>query len=142
MVKFHFNYSLSLNKRKELKQFIADIFKKEKTLVSSIDIVFCDDEFLLNINRKFLNHDFYTDIITFNLEEGLKPVVGEIYISVDRVYDNASFFGCSLKLELHRVIFHGILHLCGYKDTSVREKKVMKGKEDFYLKKYFVPRET
>jgi rRNA maturation RNase YbeY len=89
----------------------------------------------MEINRQFLSHDFYTDIITFNLSES-KVIQAEIYISTDRVKDNAFQLGVSLKSELCRVIFHGVLHLCGYKDKSKEQKVEMRGKEEFYLAGY------
>ena len=91
---------------------------------------------ILEINRQFLKHDFYTDIITFDLSEG-SSTMAEIYISIDRVKENASKMGVSFKSELHRVLFHGVLHLCGYKDKSARDIKIMREKEDFYLFQYF-----
>ncbi|MEO7263684.1 MAG: rRNA maturation RNase YbeY [Ferruginibacter sp.] len=142
VIKFHFNSSVTLNNRNKLKLFISKIFKWEKTNATSLDIVFCDDEFLIDINRKFLNHDYYTDIISFNLNDDFFPVVGEIYISIDRVNANALTYNCSLTSELHRVIFHGVLHFCGFNDTTSGEKILMKAKEDLYLHKYFVSRGT
>ena len=91
---------------------------------------------MLEINRQFLTHDFYTDIITFDLSE-TNAIQAEIYISVDRVRDNALKLGVSFKSELHRVIFHGVLHLCGYKDKTKGEKEKMRDKEEFYLARYF-----
>jgi len=90
---------------------------------------------VLAINRQFLSHDFYTDIITFNLSDS-NAIQAEIYISVDRVKDNATQLGVSFKSELHRVIFHGVLHLCGYRDKNRVETKEMRSKEEFYLHKY------
>ena len=97
----------------------------------------------MEINRQFLTHDFYTDIITFDLSE-TDVIQAEIYISIDRVKDNALQLGVSFKSELHRVIFHGVLHLCGYKDKIKVEKEEMRKKEEFFLAKYFlkVPRDT
>jgi len=90
---------------------------------------------LLEINQQFLNHDFYTDIITFDLSEK-DSTQAEIYISIDRVKDNAKSLGTSFKSEIHRVIFHGALHLCGYKDKPGVEQVKMRQKEEFYLSKY------
>jgi len=118
-----------------LKQFIESIFKKEKKRLKSINYIFVFDKRLLEINQQFLQHDFYTDIITFDLSEG-SSTQAEIYISIDRVRQNAKGLGVSFKSELHRVIFHGALHLCGYKDKTRREKERMREKEEFYLKKY------
>jgi probable rRNA maturation factor len=125
----------SLQNRTGLKAFVESIFKKEKKALASINYIFCSDKRLLEINRQFLNHDYYTDIITFDLSES-SSTQAEIYISVDRVRENAKQLGSSFKSELHRVIFHGALHLCGYGDKTKREKEEMREKEDFYLKKH------
>ena len=127
--------NFSLENRAQLKTFIESLFKKEKKKLSSINYIFCSDKKLLEINRKFLNHDFYTDIITFNLSE-LDSTQAEIYISIDRVRDNAKSLNISFKSELHRVVFHGALHLCGYKDKIRAERIKMRQKEEFYLSKY------
>jgi rRNA maturation RNase YbeY len=125
----------SLQNRTGLKAFVESIFKKEKKALASINYIFCSDKRLLEINRQFLNHDYYTDIITFDLSES-SSTQAEIYISVDRVRDNAKQLGSSFKSELHRVVFHGALHLCGYRDKTTKEKEEMREKEDFYLKKH------
>lgn len=136
-VYFFFEHQkFSLKKRTELKSFIETLFKKEKKQLSSINYIFCTDKRVLDINRQFLHHNFYTDIITFDLSE-TDFTQAEIYISIDRVKDNAKTLEVSLKSELHRVIFHGALHLCGYKDKTKKEKEEMRGKEDFYLKSHF-----
>ncbi len=125
----------SLENRVKLKAFIESLFKREKKKLSSINYVFCSDKRLLEINRQFLKHEFYTDIITFDLSE-TDSTQAEIYISVERVRENAKTTGNSFKCELHRVIFHGSLHLCGYRDKTKPEKTKMRKKEDFYLLKY------
>ncbi len=102
----------------------------------SVNYIFCSDEKLLQVNRDFLQHDYYTDIITFELSGKNRPVEAEIYISVDRVRDNAKTHGTSVKEELHRVIFHGALHLCGYKDKTKSQARVMREMEEKYLKLY------
>ncbi len=127
---------ISLVNRIQLKKYIQSIFKKEGKELESINYIFCTDKAVLEINRQFLTHDFYTDIITFGLSEKGAPIQAEIYISVDRVKDNARQFGVSFKSELHRVIFHGVLHLCGYKDKSKKETGKMRSKEEFYLAQY------
>lgn len=104
--------------------------------MAELQYIFCSDDYLLQINRQFLHHDYYTDIITFDLTEESYPINAEIYISVDRVRDNAREFGNSLRRELHRVIFHGALHLCGYKDKNPREQELMRQMEEKYLKLY------
>jgi rRNA maturation RNase YbeY len=130
--KVQFNFlvnSFSLRDRARLKAFIETIFKKEGYSLESLTYIFCSDKYLRSINKTFLSHNYETDIITFNLSESDK-VVGEIYISIDRIRDNAAFYGKTLKEELHRVIFHGVFHLCGYKDKSVAEQKEMRSKEN------------
>lgn len=128
-----------LQDRTKLKKFIELVFKKEGKRLLSINYIFCTDEALLEINKQFLKHDFYTDIITFDLSE-TADLTAEIYISIDRVRDNANTLGTSFKSELHRVIFHGVLHLCGYKDKTEIEKAKMRGKEDSYLLSYLKKR--
>jgi probable rRNA maturation factor len=128
--------------RSRLKQFILLLFKKEGTSLDTLHYVFCSDEYLLEINRQFLNHNYYTDIITFPLSASGEPVMADIYISVDRVRENAQLFHTSFKRELHRVIFHGALHLCGYKDKTGPQSKLMREKEEVYLKAFLVPRNT
>ena len=104
----------------------------------SIRFIFCSDEDLLTINQTFLKHDYYTDIITFDLTSTAHDALdAEIYISVDRVKDNANKIGDSLQKELHRVVFHGLLHLCGYNDKKRNQTAAMRLKEEEYLALYF-----
>jgi probable rRNA maturation factor len=136
-VRFHFpDKGLRLSDRSRLKIFIADLFKKERKRLAELNYIFCSDAYLLDVNRQFLGHDYYTDIITFDLSEPGQPINAEIYISVDRVRENAGLFGGSLKYELHRVIFHGALHLCGFGDKKAQERVKMRKKEDKYLDLY------
>ncbi|MES2374785.1 MAG: rRNA maturation RNase YbeY [Bacteroidota bacterium] len=125
---------LQLPGKTELKAFIQSVFKKEKRALDSITYIFCSDEFLLQMNRDFLKHDYYTDIITFGLSERNEPVEAEVYISLDRVKDNATTMRVTFKEETLRVIFHGALHLCGYKDKKKSEIVLMRSKEDHYLR--------
>jgi probable rRNA maturation factor len=137
-IRFFFtDADISLTDRTKLKQFIAGIFKKEKRTALSLTYVFCSDEYLLDINKQFLQHDYYTDIITFDLSATKSVVEGEVYISVDRVRDNAKQHHTTNKNELHRVIFHGVLHLCGYKDKTPKDEKAMRAAEEKYLTLYF-----
>lgn len=126
-----------LQHRTVLKKFIESIFKKEGRELESLNYIFCTDKSLLKINQQYLQHDDYTDIITFELSPKGEPVLGEIYISVDRVRENARLLGSSFKSEIHRVLFHGALHLCGYKDKSAEEKSKMTARENFYISKYW-----
>ena len=123
---------VSLTNRTILKKYIQSIFKNEGKKLDSINFIFCSDRALLEINRKYLKHDFYTDIITFNLSE-TEAIKAEIYISIDRVRENSLELGASFKSELIRVIFHGVLHLCGYNDKSKKDQLEIRTKEDFYL---------
>ena len=122
--------------KKGLKQFIELLFKKEKKGLYELTYVFCSDEYLLGINRDFLQHDYYTDIITFDLSENPKQIIGEIYVSIDRIKDNAKTLNTSLKEETLRVLFHGALHLCGYKDKAKTDIIKMRKKEEQYLSLY------
>ncbi|MBU3713750.1 MAG: rRNA maturation RNase YbeY [Ferruginibacter sp.] len=138
MIRFHFITNTTLKNRNRLKLFITENAKKERCHIESIDIIFCSDQFLLDINRRHLNHNFLTDIITFDLtHKSNKGKTAEIYISIDRVKENAQLFSFSFNQELHRVIFHGILHLCGYKDKKPGEVKMMRKMEDVWLDHYF-----
>ncbi len=123
----------SFQQKRLVKVFIELIFKKEKIPLLQISCVFCSDKFLLKMNNDFLQHDYYTDIITFELSQKSKPVEAEIYISIDRVKDNAKQLGIPYKTEMLRVLFHGALHLCGYKDKTKSEILTMRGKEERYL---------
>lgn len=137
-VHFHYQTPVTLTRRTELKKFIQALFKRENTPMDTLAIIYCTDEYLLDINKQFLQHDFYTDIVTFNLAESkANPVVGELYISVHRVKENARSVSQTSSRELHRVIFHGALHLCGYKDKTKKDKHLMTAKEEEYLSLYF-----
>lgn len=129
--------SLKLGDRRNLKKQIALIFKLEGSTLSSLTYIFCSDAYLLAINQQFLHHEDYTDIITFCLSDPGKPIIGEIYISVERVKENGNKYNVPYNLELHRVIFHGALHLCGYTDKTKKEKQRMNLAEDRYLRSYF-----
>jgi probable rRNA maturation factor len=134
---FFITNNISLANRTGLKLFVQQIFKREKRMLANLSYIFCSDEYLLNINKIHLNHNYYTDIITFDLSENPNAITGEIYISTDRVRDNAATLGVSIREELHRVIFHGALHLCGYKDKTTKQEKEMRMAENQLLDKYF-----
>ncbi len=127
-------------KSRQLKPFIKSLVLSEGLVSGDIAIVFCSDEYLLKVNQDFLNHDYYTDIITFDYcENGI--VNGDLLISLDRVLENSTKENTSFLEELHRVVFHGVLHLCGFKDKSKKDIEIMRFKESHYLNLY-VPRET
>jgi len=119
---------------------INELIKSENYELGEITVVFCNDEYLLDLNRTYLNHDYYTDIITFDYSEEI-IISGDLFVSIDRIIENSSSFDVSFNHELSRVIYHGVLHLCGYKDKSEEDIKAMRGKENYYLEK-FVSRET
>jgi len=119
-----------------------DIFKKEKKLLYRLDIVFCTDEFLIGLNKDFLNHDYYTDTLTFLLSLPKDPILGESYISIDRIKENAKKFKVVYYIELLRVIIHSCLHLCGYLDKIPQQRRIMLEKQERYLQEWIVSRET
>ena len=133
---FYQDIRFSFPNRTLLKSFITKLFSTEKQRLHNINIIFCTDEALLDINRDFLQHDYFTDIITFPLSAKGEPVNAELYISIDRVKDNAKQAAVSFQEELHRVIFHGCLHLTGYNDKSSQQIKKMREREDHYLRLY------
>ena len=138
-VQFHYQAKVNIRDRNKLRCFLLEIFQIENTQVQDLQIVFCDDQYLLDINKSFLNHNYFTDIITFDLSDSkTSPKIGEIYISIDTVKEHAVLYNTTTYKELHRVIFHGVLHLCGYKDKSKKDFNLMKQKEDYYLSLYFI----
>ncbi|MCY0976086.1 rRNA maturation RNase YbeY [Chryseobacterium wangxinyae] len=116
-------------------KWLEEIILSEGKKIGEINYVFCDDDYLLKINRDYLQHDYYTDIITFDSVKG-KTISGEIFVSLQRVSDNASTLSKIYEEELIRVLAHGILHLCGFKDKTESEEQEMRRKEDFYIAKY------
>lgn len=133
---FYQEIQFSFSNRNLLKLFLNKLFKKEGYVLEELNVIFCTDDALLEMNRNFLQHDYYTDIITFPISSGKSPIIAELYISIDRVKDNAKAGGVSFKEELHRVIFHGCLHLAGYGDKSSQQIKKMREREDHYLRLY------
>lgn len=128
-ISFAFQTNFSLKKRTILKQWIKAIVENNKKEVGEISYIFCSDEQLLKINKEFLNHDYYTDIITFDYSE-TDVVSGDLFISIERIKDNAKTLKTSYQEELHRVIIHGVLHLLGYKDKTEEESENMRKLED------------
>jgi rRNA maturation RNase YbeY len=138
-VRFFFDgVSLRLDRRRKLKLYLEKMVRRKGRDLVGLNIVFCSDEVLLDMNRSFLGHDYLTDILTFDLSaKRASALEGEIYISADRVRENAKEFGTTLREELHRVIFHGILHLLGQGDHSFVEKAQMRKEEGLHLSEYF-----
>ena len=119
-----------LRQRTELRIWLKAIARKEKHTIAELNYIFCSDDYLLQVNKDYLQHDYYTDIITFDNSEETAHIEGDIFISIDRVKENAATHKTSMKDELHRVMAHGLLHLTGYKDKTPAEKALMRKKED------------
>ena len=133
MINFNYETQFLLHDESRLSNWIMNVILEEGYILDEINYNFCDDAFLLKLNIEYLNHDTLTDIISFDNSIG-KIIQGDIFISVERVADNAKDFNVSLDEEMHRVMVHGVLHYCGYKDKSESEFKIMRQKEDYYLK--------
>ena len=139
MISFNSNeIKFTLKDKTVIKQWISSIINKKKRRAGDLNFVFCSDEFLLGMNKQYLNHDTYTDIITFDYSKEDKnlPISGDIYISVDRVRENAAKFNVAFENELHRVIIHGTLHLLGYADKTKTAKEEMRKQEDVALRSF------
>lgn len=132
MINFYFENIEKLDISDNSIEWLEKIILTENHKKGEINYIFCDDEYLLKINQDYLQHDYYTDIITFDYVKG-KTVAGDIFVSLQRVNDNAISHKKEFDNEFHRVLAHGILHLCGYKDKTESEEKLMRNKEDFYL---------
>jgi len=132
---FEEDVTYKLKHKTALRRWLTETIAAEGYKLKEISYIFCSDNYLLQLNRQYLNHDTYTDIITFDNSEVGKTVTGDIFISIERIRENAAAFGATETDELHRVIIHGALHLLGYKDKTPAEKKKMTEKEDFYLNK-------
>lgn len=130
---FYENLQESVNT--DYQKWLEDIILSEEKKIGEINYIFCDDEYLLKINQDYLQHDYYTDIITFDYVKG-KTISGEIFVSLQRISDNASTLSRDYEEELKRVLAHGILHLAGYKDKTEAEEKEMRKMEDLYLAKF------
>jgi probable rRNA maturation factor len=125
-----------LKDKNKTRNWIKQTAKEEGYKVKEINYIFCNDEHLLQINKDYLNHDYYTDIITFDNSENGKIIEGDIFISVERIKENSQILKNEFDSELKRVIIHGILHLCGLKDKTPSEEQIMREKENHYLLKY------
>lgn len=132
MINFNYETDFELDSEEQISKWITDTIFSEEYKLEEINYVFCDDAYLHKLNVEFLNHDTLTDIISFDYSIG-KIIQGDIFISVERVKDNAKDFEATFEEELHRVIIHGILHYCGYKDKTEEDAKVMREKENHYL---------
>ena len=129
---FHAETSFKLAKSKNIAKWIEHSILSEKKELGEINFIFCDDDYLLKMNQTYLQHNTFTDVITFDYVEG-KVIAGDIFISIERVKENAEKENTTFNMELSRVMIHGILHLIGYKDKTAAEAKQIRAKEDFYL---------
>jgi probable rRNA maturation factor len=132
---FEEDIAYTLKQKTAIRQWVTDTIIAEGYKLKELTYIFCSDSYLLQINQQYLNHDTYTDIITFDNSDIAKTIIGDIFISIDRIRENAGKFSHTVADELHRVIIHGALHLLGYKDKTPADKKKMTLKEDFYLNK-------
>lgn len=134
-VQFHYaegcQFKLPASRKHNL--WLKEIAIRENTSIEDLNIIFCSDEYLLNINKEYLDHDYYTDIITFDLSADSEKIEGELYISTERTSENAIFQNTTILNETQRVMAHGLLHLCGYGDKTEEEIKLMRKKEDLCL---------
>ena len=137
MISFNYETDFKLVKSKAFSHWLSKVIESEDKKEGEINYVFCDDTYLLEINRKYLNHDTLTDIISFDYSVG-KELHGDVYISVERVRENALDFNVLFEEELKRVMVHGILHYCGYKDKLKDQKTLMRSKEDEKMKLFHV----
>lgn len=134
MISFNYETDFELHNEDQIAAWISTVINEEGFNEGEINYIFCDDEYLLKLNVEFLNHDTLTDIISFDYTVG-KQINGDVYISVERVEDNATDFKVDFLSELNRVLVHGILHYCGYKDKSEEDEKLMRTKENYYISK-------
>ncbi len=133
MVKYYSEDSaFQLKNKLSVRRWLKFVAESEIRKIGNVSIIFCSDNYILDINLKYLQHDYFTDIITFNYNEG-DYISGDLFISVDSVKENSVMYGTEFIDELHRVIVHGILHLIGYDDHSEEDQKLMRSKEDYYL---------
>ena len=137
MIDFHFETNFSLKGLTKYSDWITRIIESEGRETGKVDYIFCSDDYLLEMNQRYLNHDTFTDIITFDYSEE-KLISGDIFISIDRVKENAVSFNVNYQEELLRVMSHGVLHLIGYKDKGEDEVKLMREKEDEKIKLFHV----
>ena len=133
---FHFEDISEFSLPKHIHDWIKRVILNEEFVLSEINVVFASDHYLLTLNKEHLAHDYYTDIVTFDYHTEPKEIHGDLFISKERVIENASAFNVSINHELLRVVVHGLLHLFGYSDKSEKDKELMRSMEDFYLSLY------
>lgn len=134
MIQFFFEDIDKIEIEANLSNRLENIILSEGKKPGEINYIFCDDEYLLQVNREYLKHDYYTDVITFDYVKG-KTISGDIFVSLPRIFDNAETLSKDFESEFFRVLAHGVLHLCGYNDKTDEEIAEMRSKEDYYLNK-------
>jgi probable rRNA maturation factor len=137
MISFNSECDFKLDNETQFSEWISAVILSENKKEGDINYIFCDDDFILEINKQYLNHDYYTDIISFDYAVG-NELHGDIFVSIERVQENAEDFNVTFAEELKRVIIHGILHYCGYKDKSEEDELIMRQKEDEKIKMFHV----
>ena len=137
MISFNYENEFELSNEDQISTWISKVILSENKKEGEINYIFCDDEYLLNLNEQYLNHDTLTDIISFDYSIG-NEIHGDIFISTERVLENAADFNVSFQEELQRVLVHGVLHYCGYKDKSEDDEQLMRNKEDEKIKMFHV----
>ncbi|AFU68718.1 metal-dependent hydrolase, putative [Psychroflexus torquis ATCC 700755] len=137
LINFYSTTDFDISNQEEYRLWLLSVIKSEQKTLGELTYVFCSDEYLLDINQSYLQHDTLTDIITFDYTEG-DSISTEIYISIDRVKENAEEFGVDFEKELKRVMAHGVLHCCGYKDLTQEEKDLMRAKENLKIELFHV----
>lgn len=137
MINFNYETDFELSNEETFALWLSKVILSESKIEGNINYIFCDDAFLLEINKQYLDHDTLTDIISFDYSVG-NELHGDIFISIERVVDNSADFGVAFDEELKRVLVHGVLHYCGYKDKSDIEEKIMRGKEEEKMKLFHV----
>ena len=137
MINFNYETEFLLSNESIIQQWLEDIIKSEKKSIGEINYIFCDDDYLLSLNQEYLNHDTLTDIISFDYTIG-NEISGDIFISIERVKENASDFNVTFEEELARVLSHGLLHYCGYKDKSHEDGLIMREKENQKISMFHV----
>lgn len=136
MVSYYFeDTDFKLKARTKIKMWLKLVAESEVFTLGNVSVIFCSDNYILDINQRFLQHDYFTDIITFDYSEGGK-ISGDLFISIDSVRENSLEYGTDFEDELHRVIVHGVLHLIGYDDHTDEDIKMMRAKENYYLSLY------
>lgn len=132
MIHYFFENIEQISISEQTTSWLEKLITTEQKKVGEVNYIFCDDDYLLQVNRDYLQHDYYTDIITFDYVKG-KTISGDIFVSLPRISDNSAIHSTDSHSEFHRVLAHGLLHLCGYKDKTDQEISEMRQKEDFYL---------